>query len=91
MQFGDTVQLELFDFSGLNGKQRSFSIGLGDLESAGGLFDVITDLPGDGFQHIRRLHARIEDHCGHHESDDHCGRSQEAPETIDRERHLGSV
>ena len=91
MQLGVPVDLELFYIARLNCEQRSLPVGLGKLKSAGRLLDVVSHLSGDGFKHVGGAGACIEIHGYDDDRQQHGRRCEDATQTIDLERHLGSV
>ena len=91
VQLGVAIELKFLEIAGLDREEGALAIGLGKLEAAGGLLDVIADLAGDLLQHIDRSKTRVKIHAGHDQREQHGSRSQQAAKTIDFERHLGSV
>src|ERR1700674_85669 len=89
VQFGAAVQLELLEIAGLDGEQRAFAVGLGELKAGCGLLDVDADFVGKLFQHIAQAHARIEICPRHHRDKEHSDDGQPAAEAVDGERHTG--
>ena len=61
VQFGTAVELEFFNVSGADGKDRASGFGLGKLKAAGGLLDVVGDLSGESFEDAMLLQTGIED------------------------------
>src|SRR5260370_28924709 len=52
VQFGATVQFELLEVTGLDGKQRALAVGFGELKAVRGLLDINPNLVGNFLQPI---------------------------------------
>lgn len=91
VQFGSAIELELFYIRGFDGKQRALAVGFRDPETIGRFADVNSELVRYFFAEVSRAHAGIKIHPSDSDCDDQGSRDKDSAQTVDWERHLGSV
>src|SRR5258708_687428 len=87
VQFGATVQFELLEVAGFDGKQGALAIGFGELKAIRGLLDVEANLVGDFLQHVAHAETGVEVCPRNHRNEQHGDHGQPAAEAVDGERH----
>src|SRR5258708_22627957 len=87
VQFGTSVQLELLEVAGFDGKQGALAIGFGELKAIRGLLDVEANLVGDFLQHVAHAETGVEVCPRNHRDEQDGDGGQPAAEAVDGERH----